>query len=177
MKSIPVTGQKVPDFALEVNGTKTTLKELYSQGPVVLTFYCGGWCPYCILELKAWEKLSPKLKELGLTVIGISPEGAQEQEKTRQKVGLETVSLAPDADNSMAHKLGLVFTVHPEVKAKYKEFGLDLEASQGNDRWELPMPGTYLIDQKGIIRFAQADPDYTVRAEPEHVLTVLRYLN
>jgi peroxiredoxin len=81
-----------------------------------------------------------------------------------------------DPGNKLAHSYGLVYTLPPDLREVYLKFGIDLPLYNGDDSWELPMPARFIIDQEGIIRYAEYDPDYTTRPEPEHTLEALKQL-
>ncbi|MCO4793709.1 MAG: AhpC/TSA family protein [Bacteriovoracaceae bacterium] len=169
-------GRKLPAFSLvDKRGIITPIKNIYSKNPLVITFYRGAWCPYCKLELKAYELLKEEFDKAGATIVALSPDKWNEIRKTKDKLGL-TFDLYRDENNNIAKRMGLAFKVDGETLKLYSKFGINLEKSQGNDLNELPMPGTYVIDTKGVIRFAFTDPDYKKRAEPSEVLRVVRSL-
>jgi peroxiredoxin len=174
-KSLKV-GDKAPDFDLpNANGKAVRLSELLQHGPVVVAFYRGGWCPYCNLELRALQKSLAEIEKLGAQLVTISPQTPDSSLSTQQKDELQFQVLS-DKHNTVARQFGLVFTLPEEIRSIYKSFGHDLAARNGDDRFELPFPATYVIGQDRIIRFAFANADYTKRAEPADILAVLREL-
>lgn len=74
----------------------------------------------------------------------------------------------------VAKTFGLVYTLPDDLRQLYLKFGIDLVKFNGDETWTLPMPARYIVDQAGIVRYAKADPDYTVRPEPEDTLTALK---
>ena len=147
LKKAIVMGKKAPDFTLEsFKDGQFSLKETLKKGPVVLTFYRGGWCPYCNLQLKAYEARYQDFVKAGATIIAISPEKPSNAKETADtnKVSFD---LLYDQDNRVARRFGLVFNVGKELKDIYLSFGIDLEKSQGNDQWQLPLAATYVIGQ------------------------------
>jgi Peroxiredoxin len=169
-------GSKAPDFALpNAKGTTTRLSDLLPQGPVVLTFYRGEWCPYCNLTLHAYQKYLPEMKQLGATLVAISPQTPDHSLSTAEKWQLEFEVLS-DEGNQVAREYGLVFSMSEELRALYKNLGNDLETYNGDASWELPMPGTFVIAQDGTIQLAFVDADYTHRLEPAAILDTLRHL-
>ncbi|MEL6246409.1 MAG: peroxiredoxin-like family protein [Cyanobacteria bacterium J06648_16] len=167
-------GAQAPDFALpNATGTTVKLSELLQQGPVVINFYRGEWCPYCNLELRAFQQLLPEFKQAGAQLVAISPELPDHSLSVTEKNELEFAVLS-DVGNKVSKDYGLVFTLDPTLRPIYEKFGIDVPASNGDDSYELPMPATYVIDQSGNIRFAFADADYTKRAEPQAVLAVVK---
>ncbi len=81
-----------------------------------------------------------------------------------------------DAGNQVAEHYGLVFTLPPDLRELYLKFGIDLAQGNGDGTWRLPIPARFVIDHQGIIRTADADPDYTRRPEPARTVEILRAL-
>jgi peroxiredoxin len=170
-------GVKAPDFNLpNPSGNSVSLNDLLQKGPVVLNFYRGGWCPYCSLELKAYKNHLPEIEELGASLVAISPQTPDNSLTTAEKNELKFQVLS-DAGNKTADQFGLVFKLPEELHDLYKGFGLDIPKFNGDDSWELPMPGTYVIDTDGTVKFAFANADYTKRAEPDEVISALKELS
>jgi peroxiredoxin len=169
-------GEIAPDFTLPgATGELINLHNKLNEGPVVLSFYRGGWCPFCNLELQALQALLPEIKALGANLIGISPETPDNSMTTAEKHQLEFDVLS-DVGNKTARDYGLIFTVYEEMRPLYLKWGLDVPASNGDDSWELPVPATYVIDSNCVARAVHADKDYTKRMEPEQILAALRNL-
>jgi|GEM_PF-162804 len=166
-------GDKVPDFTLpSSDGKSIQLSAYLAKGPVVLSFYRGAWCPYCNLQLRAYQKILPQVRSLGAELIAITPEKPDLSLKLKEKNQLE-FPVVTDSNNKFAQKLGLVFGVPKSLKKLYLSFGIDLDKSQGNPEWKLPIPATYVINQKGEITYAFLNVDYKKRAEPEDILKAL----
>jgi peroxiredoxin len=173
-ESAIAVGDIAPDFSLPgATGAAVSLSDRLSEGPVILSFYRGGWCPFCNLELQALQALLPEIKALGASLIGVSPETPDNSMTTAEKHQLEFDVLS-DIGNKTARDYGLIFTVYEEMRPLYIKWGLDVPASNGDDSWELPVPATYVIDSNGVARAAHADKDYTKRMEPEQILAALR---
>jgi peroxiredoxin len=168
-------GQSVPDFTLpDAFGKQVSLKELRAQGPVVISFYRGEWCPFCNLELRGFQEVLPKMQELGATLIAISPEKPDRGVLVTEKNQLLFPVLS-DFGNTVARKFGIVFRIGNEVRAfMNNEFKNDIAVRNGEESYELPVPATYVVDTKGVIRFANVDVDFmTGRAEPQAVIAAL----
>ena len=175
-ESAIAVGEIAPNFTLpDATGKAVNLRSKLNEGPLVLSFYRGGWCPFCNLELQALQALLPEIKALGANLIGISPETPDTSMTTVEKQQLQFDVLS-DVGNNTARDYGLIFTVYEEMRPLYLKWGLDVPASNGDDSWELPVPATYVIDTNGVARTAHVDKDYTKRMEPEQVLTALRNL-
>ncbi|WP_412070446.1 peroxiredoxin-like family protein [Rubrivirga sp. IMCC43871] len=170
-------GDLAPSFELpNAIGQTVRLADLLAQGPVVLTFYRGGWCPYCSLELKALQNALPAITEAGARLVAISPQTPDATLSTTEKKAL-TFDVLSDVGNVIAREYGLVFEVPADLVEAYQGFGIDLEAANGDGTHELPMPATFVIDIDGTVRYAFVDPDYTKRAEPADVLAALDSLS
>lgn len=170
------TGDPAPPFELpNAIGQTVRLADLLAQGPVVLAFYRGGWCPYCSLELKALQEALPALTEAGARLVAVSPQTPDATLSTREKKELQFDVLS-DVGNAVAREYGLVFEVPADLVDAYRGFGIDLEGANGDATHELPMPATYVIGTDGTVRYAFVDPDYTKRAEPSDVLQALERL-
>ena len=169
-------GATAPDFTLaNVTGAAVSLRSLLENGPVVLSFYRGGWCPYCNLELRALQNVLPQIQALGANLVAISPETPDNSLTTSEKNELSFAVLS-DVGNRVAREFGLVFTLPEALRPIYEGFGIDLPAHNGDDRFELPVPATYVIDTDGRIAHAFANVDYTQRLDPEAILAALERL-
>ncbi|WP_035336816.1 peroxiredoxin-like family protein [Dokdonia sp. PRO95] len=167
------TGDQFPDFELpNAQGETVSLSEQLQKGKVVLTFYRGGWCPYCNLELKAFQEVLPQIKEKGATLIAITPETPDNSLSTKEKNQLDFEVLTSE-NNELARSLNLVFKLPEALAELYGKFGIDLLESQGNDENELPIAATYIIEQSGKISYHFLAEDYKLRADPELVLAAL----
>ncbi|MGP7818647.1 peroxiredoxin-like family protein [Niallia sp. 01092] len=171
-KGLKVNDQ-APNFTLkDATGADITLYEELEKGPVILTFYRGAWCPYCNLELKAYQRVLPAIKEAGAQLIAISPQTPDASLTTKEKNELEFFVLS-DPNGSTAENYNLLFKMPDFLIEIYKQSGLDVPAHNGNDAWKLPVPATFLIDQNGNIQFANVDPDYRNRVEPAEMVALL----
>ena len=172
----PKVGDKAKPFTLpDANGKPVKLGELLGQGPVVLTWYRGGWCPYCNIGLQGLVKVEPRLRELGATLVAVTPELPDSSTATVGKGAVPFVVLT-DKGNAVAKEYGIVFKLGEQVAGLYKQFGIDLAKSNGDKSNELPLAVTYVIDRAGVIRYAFADADYKKRAEPADVVAALEKL-
>ena len=170
-------GQKVENFSLaNHNGENIELADLLKKGPVIISFYRGGWCPYCNLELKALNDYLPQFKTQSAQLIAISPQLPDETLSTAQKNDLEFDVLC-DVSNKVAEQFGLLFTLDERIQALYTQFGIDFEHYYGDKSFKLPLPATYVINQEGVITYAFLSEDYTLRAEPIDVMAALESEN
>lgn len=170
------TGDHAPNFTLpDATGKIVSLSETLTKGPVILTFYRGGWCPYCNLELRAYQRALPEIREAGAKLIAVSPQTPDASLTTKEKDELEFTVLS-DVGGKVAHHYDLVFKLQDYLIDLYKQSGLDVPAHNGNDTWELPKPATFVIDQHGTIVFAHVDSDYRNRTEPSEVIKIVKGL-
>lgn len=168
-------GDKAIDFTLTNHLDKAiNLSEVLENGPVVLTWYRGGWCPYCNLTLHALQNVLPEIKAEGATLLALTPEVPDQSLSTAKKHNLEFEVLT-DLHNQVGKQFGIVFKLEKNVAAVYQN-GFDLHAYNGDDSDELPLAATYVIDTNGIIKWAFLDADYRNRAEPSEIIKQLKKL-
>lgn len=171
-------GDPAPNFRLpNAQGGSIELKALLERGPVVLTFYRGQWCPYCNLELRAYQKLLPQLQALGANLVAVSPQTPDNSLSTVEKNDLAYPVLS-DVGLHVARAYGVAFDLPPELVELYqRQWNNDLVRWNGEGGWSLPIPATYVIGQDARIALAHVDPDYRDRLEPEAVVARLRTLD
>ena len=167
-------GDRAPAIVLEnATGATVDVGTLLKKGPVIVTFYRGGWCPYCNLELKAYQEILPQIVAAGASLVAISPEKPDDTVSTAEKNAL-TFEVLSDVGQKVGRVFGLVYEFTDELKSAYHGFNLDIPARNGTPgEWALPVSATYVIDHDGSIVYANTDPDYRDRADPRDVLAVL----
>jgi peroxiredoxin len=169
-------GDRAPAFTLnDPDGKPVASSDLLAQGPLIISFYRGVWCPYCNLELQALQETLPQFQALGASLVAISPQMAANSRKSQRQNKLDFAILS-DTHNDVAAAFGLRFAMPDYLVELYKNLKNDLPAFNGDPSWTLPMPARYVIGQDGIIAYAEVNPDYTLRPEPESMLPVLRKL-
>ena len=169
-------GAGFPRLALpDQLGRPVDLGVMADERPLIVVFYRGGWCPYCNLELRAYQQRLPEILAAGARLVAVSPETPDHTLDTAQKSGLAFQVLS-DVEGRLADALGIRFELSPAVKALYAKFGHDLPEHNGDGKWTLPIPATYVVDQGGRIAFAHVEPDYRLRADPGDVLAALAKL-
>jgi peroxiredoxin len=168
-------GDRAPAIVLRnARGKTLEVDALLKRGPVVLTFYRGGWCPYCNLELRAYQRVLPEISAAGASLVAISPEKPDDTLSTAEKNAL-TFEVLSDVDQKVGRAFRLVYEFSDELKTAYRDFGLDIPVKNGaHSEWALPISATYVIERDGLILYACTDPDYRDRADPSEVLAVLR---
>jgi len=170
------TGSKAPDFALpDARGQSVALSELLRTGPVVVTFYRGGWCPYCNIQLRAYQGILENIKALGAGLVAISPQLPDGSLSTAEANALAFHVLS-DANNDVARTFGLVYALPEELRAALRSNNKALPDINGDASWELPVPATYVVEPNGEVVLAHLDVDYRKRLEPERILAVLAAL-
>jgi len=166
-------GERMPHFRLkDQNGNDISSSDLLAQGPVVISFYRGVWCPYCNLELQALEAISPTIREMGANIVAISPQTAVNSRKSVRDNQL-TFPVLSDVKGEIGAAFGLRFELPDYLIALYKQLKNDLPAFNDDPAWTLPMPARYVVGQDGIVLYSEVNPDYTCRPEPEDMLPVL----
>jgi peroxiredoxin len=175
-RCIPGVGNTVPDFTLpDTLGRPLRLSEKLARGPVVLTFYRGAWCPYCNLELRAYQQRLPRLSDLGASVIAISPQTPEASVSTIEK-NLLDFDVLSDSGSRVARAYGLAFTFPEDLKAMYLRRAIPLPEFNGTDDWTVPIPATFVIAGDGRVVLSYVDADYRNRLDPDHVLAALETL-
>jgi peroxiredoxin len=168
-------GARAPNFRLlNAQGGSVELNALLRQGPVALLFYRGQWCPYCNLELRAYQKVLPQLQALGASLVAVSPQTPDNSLSTAQKNELSYPVLS-DVGLHVSRAYGLAFDLSSELVDLYqRHWNNDLVKWNGEGcGWSLPIPATYLIGRDSRIVLAHVDPDYRERLDPEVVLAKL----
>ncbi len=168
-------GDSAPAIVLgNAKNEMVDVAKLFVRGPVIVTFYRGGWCPYCNLELKAFQEVLPEIEAAGASLVAISPEKPDETLSTVEKNALRFEVLS-DIGQKVGRAFGLVYRFTDELRGYYEGAKLEIPALNGAlGDWSLPVPATYVISQDGTIIFAHADVDYRNRAEPREVLNALQ---
>ena len=163
-------GMEAPDFTLrDVENQAFSFKSGTQAKPIVLTFFRGGWCPYCNMHLSELRLAEKQLKEMGFDIWFISidkPELLLES-LDDPDIGYTVYS---DASLSATRAFGLAFRVDDELNERYLSYDIDLEKASGENHHVLPAPATYIIGTDGIINFAYINPDYKVRLHPNVLL-------
>jgi peroxiredoxin len=167
-------GDRAPVIVLpDARGKTFSVATLLAKGPVVVTFYRGGWCPFCNLELKAYQAVLPRIAAAGASLVAISPEKPDDTVSTAEKNAL-TFPVLSDVGQSVGKAFGLVYAFTDELRSVYDGFSLDIPGKNGTpDDWSLPLSATYVIGTDGVILFADVSVDYRRRTDPLAVLDVL----
>lgn len=166
-------GDKAINFTLKnAKGEEVSLFSLLEKGNVVITWYRGGWCPYCNVALNQLQQKLPEFKSLNTTLVALTPELPDHSLSTKEKNELE-FEVITDINNEVARQYGIVFKLDDKTAQCYEQ-ALHLSSRNGTNSSELPVPATYIIDRKGRIRYAYVNPDYTKRANPEDIVRVLQ---
>ena len=167
-------GDMMPDVKLtDTMGNSTSSGAIYAEGPAIITFYRGGWCPYCNLELKAYQDLLSDITSLGATLAAVTPEKPDNSLSTIEKNQLSFPVLT-DTGNNFAREIGLMFELPEKLQAVYRSFGMDLAALNDKCGWTLPIPATFVVAQGGTIILADVNRDYRLRLEPSESLAALK---
>ena len=166
-------GSKIPDFQLkDHDGKSVSSADLLANGPLVVCFIRGRWCPFCVAQMEAMNLVLPEIQQAGATLVAVSPQTVQQSFFMRDQHKLR-FTLLSDAANKVARQFGLTYRVPDEQRAVYQRAFVNLPFVNGDDSWELPIPATYVIDRDGSVLYASANEDYTERPEPVEVVGFL----
>ena len=170
-------GQTAEDFILmDTHGQPVRLQALLNFGPVVLSFYRGGWCPYCRIELQGLQRALPAIKALGGAVLAVSPQLPEKSLSTVVKNEVMFPVLS-DVGNIVARRFGIVYRLSRELLSVHDKADHSLSTFNGDTgSQELPMAATFVLDQSRVVRLAFVDEDYTRRLDPERIIEVLQSL-
>lgn len=169
-------GDQAPPILLpDAQGSIFDVATLLAKGPVVVTFYRGGWCPFCNLELKAYQNVLPRIVAAGASLVAISPEKPDDSMSTAEKNAL-TFPVLSDVGQKVGKAFGLVYEFTDELRTTYDGLKLDIPEKNGTPgEWSLPLSATYVIGLDGRILFADLGVDYRHRTDPLDVLQVLEH--
>jgi peroxiredoxin len=166
-------GDAAPEFTLnDPEGNPVTSRNLLAEGPLVISFYRGVWCPYCNLELQALQATLSEITARGASLVAISPQIAANSRKSQRDNRLEFPILS-DVRSEVANAFGIRFALPGYLAEVYKTFGNNLPDINDDPAWVLPMPARYVIGTDGTIVYAEVNPDYTHRPDPSELLPVL----
>ncbi|MCR9249402.1 MAG: AhpC/TSA family protein [bacterium] len=170
-------GDQAPSFELKnQNGELVSSQTLLENGPLVITFYRGVWCPYCNTDLGYLKRFEEQMKELGATMLSISPQLSfhNQQIIQQQRLGFDLLS---DNGNNVAAEFGLRWEMVDPLKSLYNDvFGINLQTYNGEDSWTLPVPARFIIGTDGLIKYAEYSVDYTKRPNPDVLVEELEKL-
>ena len=174
---VATQGLKVGDVApgfygIDQAGKQINLSKVIENGPVVLIFYRGYWCPYCNKHLSQLQDSLKLILDKGASVIAVSPELPEYAEKTISKTGA-SFSIISDTTHQIMKDYKVDYTVGEGKAFMYKVFGMNIEKTNGDDSNTLPVPSTYIIDINGKIKYVHFNSDYKQRASISEILKKL----
>lgn len=176
LERTPRAGDPVPDFSLpDQHGRTVVRSEILRRGAAVVTFYRGGWCPYCNLQLQAYQVALPEMEALGARLVAISPELPDQSVSTAERNGL-AFDVLSDVGNRVARMFGLAHGMPEDLREAMRAVDKALPGFNGDDSWELPVPATYVVAPGGRIVLAHVEVDYRMRLPPEGIVAALRTL-
>jgi peroxiredoxin len=169
---LPV-GTLAPEFALlDASGKLVRSQDMLALGPLVIKFFRGRWCPYCVTELEAWRDLYPQLRERGALLVAVGPQTTRQNDFMVDQHRLRFPVLS-DPGCAVAEKFGLTYTVPEYLRDYYLSILINIPFVNGEAGWRLPLPATYVLGCDGRVLFAEAHADFRVRPEPEEALRAL----
>ena len=169
---LPV-GTRAPEFVLpDSSGRRVSSGDLLALGPLVINFFRGRWCSYCMHELEAWQQLLPAVRRREALLIGISPQTIRQNDFTAQQHGI-SFPLLSDEGVWVSKQFGLTYQVPDYQQKYYRSILVNVPFINGEPSWRLPLPATYVIAQDATIIYARAHADFRVRPEPLEALAAL----
>jgi peroxiredoxin len=168
---LPVGSEAAFDLK-DHNGKAVLSSELLTKGRLVICFFRGRWCPFCVGQLEAMNLILPQIEQAKASLVAISPQTVQQSYFMRDQHKLH-FTLLSDAGNQVARQFGLVYGVPDYQQAVYRKVFINLPFTNGDESWELPIPATYILDRDATVLYASANEDYTERPEPTAILHAL----
>jgi peroxiredoxin len=168
---LPV-GATIPAFELQDQDGRLVSSAELLVTRLVLLFFRGRWCPFCVAQLEAMNQIAPALNAAGAALAGISPQTVKQSYFMRDQHHLR-FPLLSDAGNQVARRFRLTYPVNDQQKSIYQRSFVNLPLVNGDDSWELPIPATYIVDRDGVVLYCSSNEDYTVRPEPGAILDSL----
>ena len=169
---LPV-GAPAPDFELpDVNKQPVRSRDLLARGRLVVAFYRGRWCPYCVAELEALRDIAPGITGRGAALVAISPQTVQQSSFTADQHELRFPVLS-DAGNRVARQFGVAASLPASLREHYRRVFVNLQHCNGDQSWELPLPAVFILERDGRVLWSWADADFRRRAEPAAILKAL----
>jgi len=169
-------GTKAQRFELpDHNGKPVKSSDLLTNGPLVICFFRGRWCPFCVGQTEAMNAIVPRLQELHAPMIAISPQTIQQSYFMADQHKLR-FPLLSDAANNVARQFGLVYRVPEYQQEIYRRAFVNLPFANGDDSWELPIPATYILGREHEVLYRSANADYSERPEPTDIVQFLARL-
>ncbi len=166
---LPV-GAAAPEFMLnDASGRAIRSADLLALGPLVVKFFRGRWCPYCVTELEAWRELYPKLREAGVLLAAVSPQTSRQSDFMVGQHGMPFPVLS-DPGCAVAEQFGLAYTIPEYLREYYRSILVNIPFVNGDESWRMILPATYVVSQSEAVTHAEAYADYRVRPEPEEIL-------
>jgi peroxiredoxin len=166
-------GGSAPGFELlDHNGKPVSSADLLAKGSLVICFFRGRWCPFCVGQMEAMNRIVPQIEQAGAALVAISPQTVQQSFFMHDQHKLR-FPLLSDTGNQLARRFGLVYRVPGYQQALYRSVFVNLPHANGDHSWELPIPATYVLERDGTVLAAWASEDYTERPEPAEILKSL----
>jgi peroxiredoxin len=166
-------GEAAPAFALpDANGKHVRSADLLALGPLVVCFFRGRWCPYCVTELETWRDLFPAVRERGALLVAISPQTVRQNDFTGTQHTLP-FPLLRDEGAVLAASFGAAYSLPGSMQSYYRSILVNIPFINGEQSWRLPVPATFVIGRDGVIRWSQGHADFRVRPEPTDALKAL----
>src|SRR4051812_14088462 len=166
-------GAQAPPFALnDHNGRMVSSSDLLAKGRLVICFFRGRWCPFCVGQMEAMNLFAAQIERAGAFLVAISPQTVQQSFFMADQHKLR-FPLLSDAGNCVARQFRLVYRVPEDQQSIYRRAFVNLPFANGDSSWELPIPGTFIVERDGSVLYSSANEDYAERPEPSAILRQL----
>lgn len=169
-------GQKAPKIlAIDQHGERVSLQDRLKEGPVVLVFYRGEWCPHCNRHMSHIQDSLQLILDAGASVIAVTPEKGERITRTVEKSGA-TFSILYDENHRIMDRYKVTFKLSGWKRFTYWLGGIRINKASGNKDYALPVPATYIIATDGTIYSSHFNEEYSDRLSVEDMLEMLEEL-
>lgn len=170
----PKVGEALPPFMMpDHEGRLVAMSDLLVDGPLVVVFHRGHWCPYCRMTIATLAEVEHRIAPVRL--IAISAETQRFTRRIRAETGAK-FSFLSDIDATYAASIGLAMTIDAPLRELLERGGKRVPDFQGSRGWILPVPAIFVLDRDGLICARHVDPDYRRRMEVADLLEAVRSL-
>lgn len=167
------TGSAAPTFTLpDLHDRPVDLETRLADGPVLLTFYRGSWCPVCSTQLRALQSASAEMRDKGCSLIAVSPQAPDESLAFVTEAGID-FDVLTDGDHAVAARYRILFDLPDVLRPIYEHFGTAPTSHNADRSWRLPVPATFVIDRNGIVRSRHVNPRYWERMQLSEIREAL----
>ena len=169
-------GDTAPSFRLaDAHGKHHSLWTLLGQGPVILSFLPGKWCPAEAVELACLEQARQAVEAAGARILAISMQDTASALESAKEAGIGFPFLT-DKGGAVAHRFGLRWSLPTSLESTFKELGLDVPSSNGDGSWAVALNTRLVVARTGVVFYTEVTPDLTNRHDMSEIIPIVEHL-